>query len=156
MTAMIELVIDEGVQASYAMDMLERTVETSCYQAKQIKNPSLCIRFAQNDAVQTLNATWRQQDKVTDVLSFPMQEDEEVDAAESLGDIILAIPFVAEEAKRLDLSFDAHLYHLVAHGTLHLLGFNHIEDDEAETMQRLENKIMTMISLHAPYSEWVE
>ncbi|MDX8381149.1 MAG: rRNA maturation RNase YbeY [Ghiorsea sp.] len=152
---MIELVIDDGVQASYSLEMLEKVVETSCFQAKQITKPLLCIRFAQNEDVQTLNAQWRQQDKVTDVLSFPMQDDE-LDAAESLGDIILAIPFVGEEAKRLDISFDAHLYHLIAHGTLHLLGFDHIEDDEAEEMQRLENKIMASLSLHTPYDEWVE
>jgi len=152
---MIELVIDDGVQASYALGMLEKVVETSCFQAKQITKPSVCIRFAQNDDVQALNAQWRQQDKVTDVLSFPMQDDE-LDAAESLGDIILAIPFVAAEAKRLDVSFDAHLYHLIVHGTLHLLGFDHIEDDEAEKMQRLENKIMASLSLHTPYHEWVE
>ncbi len=153
MTNMIEVVIDEGIQVSFSQEIISKVVETSCFLAKNIKKPSVCVRFASNEEVQRLNAQWRNQDKVTDVLSFPMQEDV-LDATESLGDMILAVPFVCDEAKRLELVEDAHIYHLIAHSTLHLLGYDHMQDNEAEHMQRLENTVMAELGLHKPYPEW--
>jgi probable rRNA maturation factor len=149
---MIDVVVDQNVDMPCISEMIEKAVKMSCFEAKTIKNPSLCIRFANNDAVKKLNSQWRNQDKVTDVLSFPMQEGD-LDEAEPLGDIILATPFVAEEAKHLGLDFDAHCYHLIAHGTLHLLGYDHIDDGEAQQMQQLENTIMAKLGLHQPYPE---
>ena len=151
---MIEVMVDEGLNVPFSQEMVENVVKTSCFEAKNIKNPSICIRFAANDIVQQLNAEWRNQDKVTDVLSFPMQEAGSLDASESLGDMILAMPFVRDEAKRLDVAEDAHIYHLIAHSTLHLLGYTHMLDADAEKMQRLENVIMAKLGLHKPYSEW--
>jgi len=151
---MIEIVVDEGLKVDVLHDLVRETVEKSCFLAKGMKKPSVCIRFAADNEVQQLNAQWRNQDKVTDVLSFPMQEAGNLDASESLGDMILAMPFVRDEAKRLDVAEDAHIYHLIAHSTLHLLGYNHMLDADAEKMQRLENVIMAKLGLHKPYSEW--
>jgi len=151
---MIEVMVDEGLNVSFSQEMVENVVKTSCFEAKNIKNPSVCIRFASDEVVQQLNAEWRNQDKVTDVLSFPMQEAEALDSQESLGDMVLAVPFVLDEAMRLDVSQDAHIYHLIAHSTLHLLGYDHMNNEEAEQMQRLENTIMLKLGLHKPYPEW--
>lgn len=151
---MIEVMVDEGLNVSFSQEMIENAVKTSCFEAKNIKNPLLCIRFASDEVVQQLNAEWRNQDKVTDVLSFPMQDAEALDSQESLGDMVLAVPFVFEEARRLDVAQDAHIYHLIAHSTLHLLGYDHMNDDDAEHMQRLENTIMGKLDLHTPYPEW--
>ena len=151
---MIEVMVDEGLNVSFSQEMVENVVKTSCFEAKNIKNPSVCIRFASDEVVQQLNAEWRNQDKVTDVLSFPMQEAEALDSQESLGDMVLAVPFVLDEAMRLDVDQDAHIYHLIAHSTLHLLGYDHMNDEEAEQMQRLENTIMLKLGLHKPYPEW--
>ncbi|MDQ7004028.1 MAG: rRNA maturation RNase YbeY [Ghiorsea sp.] len=151
---MIEVMVDEGIQASFSQSMLEKTVAISCFEAKNIQQPSVCIRFSSNEAVQQLNAQWRNQDKVTDVLSFPMQEAEALDSDESLGDMILAMPFVRDEAQRLAVAEDAHIYHLIAHSTLHLLGYDHILDADTENMQRLENNILMKLGLHKPYPEW--
>jgi len=151
---MIDIVLDDGITMLVTQKNIENVVETSCFEAKNIKNPSLCIRFASNEAVQQLNAEWRNKDKVTDVLSFPMQDTDDLDAGESLGDMILAAAFVQEEASRLNLSTEAHSMHLIVHATLHLLGYDHIDDDEAETMQRLENQVMCKLGLHQPYPEF--
>lgn len=151
---MIEVIIDEGLNVDVSHDFAQKVVEISCLIAKNIKKPSVCIRFAANDEVQQLNAEWRNQDKVTDVLSFPMQAIDDLNADESLGDMILAMPFVRDEAKRLDVAEGAHIYHLIAHSTLHLLGYDHMQDDEAEQMQRLENIVMETLGLHKPYPEW--
>lgn len=147
---MIDIVVDDGIDTGMDAEIIEKAIENTCLAAKNIKKTSLCIRFANNKAVQQLNSEWRNQDKVTDVLSFPMQEDE-LDATESLGDIILAMPFVAQEAIRLDLPTSHHTLHLIVHGTLHLLGYDHIDDADALEMQSLENQIMQRLKLHKPY-----
>ena len=113
---------------------------------------TLCIRLAGDEAVQALNSQWRGKDRVTDVLSFPMQEPP-IDLREPLGDIALAYPFVWQEAARLALTPAAHLVHLVVHATLHLLGYDHIDDAEALTMQRLEQQAMRQLGLHNPYPD---
>ena len=151
---MVEVMVDEGLNVPFSQEMIENVVKISCFEAKSIKNPLLCIRFASNEIVKQLNVEWRNQDKVTDVLSFPMQEAEALDSQESLGDMVLAVPFVLDEAKRLDVAQDAHIYHLIAHSTLHLLGYDHMNDKAAEQMQRLENTVMAELGLHKPYPEW--
>jgi probable rRNA maturation factor len=113
--------------------------------------PEICIRFADNASVREMNRNWRHQDAVTDVLSFPMQDQAPFRADEPLGDIILALPFVLEEAERLNLAPGHHILHLIIHGTLHLLGFDHIDDEDAHTMQGLEVAIMQQLGLHHPY-----
>ncbi len=110
----------------------------------------LCVRLADNPTVQQLNQQWRQIDRVTDVLAFPMQEGS-IDQAQPLGDIIVAIPFVQQEAARLGLPFPDHLIHLLIHATLHLLGFDHAETDERRAMRRREREIMQALHLHDPW-----
>ncbi|MDQ6983008.1 MAG: rRNA maturation RNase YbeY, partial [Mariprofundus sp.] len=95
---------------------------------------------------------WRDRDKVTDVLSFPMQETP-YDFSESLGDIALAVPFIIQEADRLDLSARDHYLHLIIHATLHLLGSDHIENRDAASMQAMEREAMRRMKLHHPYPE---
>jgi len=153
MINMIDLVVDDGVYPLLTPSDVEKAVQTSCFEAKNMKKASACIRFSSNEVVKQLNHQWRDKDKVTDVLSFPMQDIGDIDADESLGDIILAVPFVQSEAKRLNLSVEAHSIHLIVHATLHLLGYDHIADDEAHVMQRLENQVMLTLGLHQPYPE---
>lgn len=154
---MIDIFADENAVVLGDEASIEEAIRLTCSLAKHLRFPSLCLRFADNDEVQQLNAQWRNQDKVTDVLSFPMLDSDELasvaeDFEESLGDIILAEPFMREEAKRLHLSPEHHALHLIVHGTLHLLGYDHIEDEEAEVMQQLENQVMLQLGLHQPYS----
>ncbi|MDQ6989313.1 MAG: rRNA maturation RNase YbeY [Mariprofundaceae bacterium] len=150
---MIDIISDEGIVALLDAQSAEKAVQTSCWMAKQLKKPVLCLRFASDDAVQTCNRTWREQDKVTDVLSFPMFEAADIIDGEHLGDIIFATDFIVQESQRLHLSPADHACHLLVHSTLHLLGYDHIEDAQAQTMQALENDIMQHLDLHLPYPE---
>ena len=153
---MIDMIVDDDVSPLVSQQNIENVVKVSCLTAKNIIQPSVCIRFSSDEVVQQLNAQWRDKDKVTDVLSFPMQDGGSFDADESLGDIILAVPFVQSEAKRLNLPVEAHSIHLIVHATLHLLGYDHIADDEAQVMQQLENQVMLKLGLHLPYPEYSE
>jgi len=152
---MIGIIIDDGVNADLpSQESIESAVRMTCKIAtNNLVTPYVCIRFAHDHIVQELNAQWRNKDSVTDVLSFPMQEGENYNGDEPLGDIILAMPFVLHEAQRLQHKTHAHILHLIIHGMLHLLGFDHIDDDEARSMQSLESQVMKELHLHQPYPD---
>ncbi len=152
---MIDVIIDHDVNADLPnQEGIESAIHLTCKMAAvHLNTPHVCIRFASDDIVQELNAQWRDKNKVTDVLSFPMQEGDAYTDDEPLGDIILAMPFVRHEAQRLQLKSHAHIIHLIIHGMLHLLGYDHIQDDEARTMQNLESRIMKELHLHQPYPD---
>ena len=100
--------------------------------------------------MQVLNRTWRDRDKPTDVLSFPSDDD----AFETgfLGDIALGYGVMTADATSMSKSFNAHFSHLLIHGYLHLLGFDHQEPGEAEEMETLETKILAELGYSDPYS----
>jgi len=150
---MIDILVDNDVDADLpSQACIESTVRLTYEKAVHQKaSPQVCIRFAHDGIIQTLNAQWRGKDKLTDVLSFPMQDGDTYTPEEPLGDIILAMPFVIDEAQRLGCEPHAHIQHLIIHGMLHLLGYDHIHDDEAYTMQALESEIMKELHLHQPY-----
>ncbi|MDQ6955979.1 MAG: rRNA maturation RNase YbeY [Mariprofundaceae bacterium] len=151
---MIDVIIDNDVDADLPnQESIESAIHLTCKVAGvYIDTPHVCIRFASDNIVQELNAQWRDKNKVTDVLSFPMQEGDIYRVDEPLGDMILAVPFVIHEAQRLEHQTHAHILHLIIHGMLHLLGYDHIQDDEAHTMQSLESRIMKELHLHQPYA----
>lgn len=104
--------------------------------------------------VQELNRDWRGKDKPTNVLSFPAEGDFPMPGAPRLlGDIILAQETVAREALEQGKRFDHHLSHLVIHGLLHLLGYDHIEEDEAQEMEALEIKLLASMDIPDPYGD---
>ena len=110
----------------------------------------LLIRIVDKDEIQTLNKTYRHQDKPTNVLSFESDLPVEIDEA-ILGDVVICTEVVAEEAKAQNKTFDEHLTHMAIHGTLHLLGYDHIESEDAKQMENLEIKILEKIKITNPY-----
>ena len=105
------------------------------------------VVLADNNFVQDLNKNYRDKDKPTNVLSFP--QDEEM----LLGDIIVAYETVADECITQEKSFHDHFMHLITHGTLHLMGYDHIKDNEAEEMEALEIKILGELGIKNPYEK---
>ena len=108
------------------------------------------LRIVDVEEMQTLNRTYRQQDKPTNVLSFPMELPEEVDI-EFLGDLALCAPVIRDEAIEQHKPMQAHWAHMVVHGMLHLQGFDHVENDEAEAMEAKEITIMQSLGFDNPY-----
>ena len=106
-----------------------------------------------DDAEQhALNKQWRGIDKSTNVLSFPQIEPFEP-VSGLVGDIILAEETVKREAEEMGISLEAHFTHLVVHGFLHLLGYDHIDDEDAEEMEGLETEILAGLGIADPYSD---
>jgi len=116
---------------------------------------SVCL--TSDDHVRELNAKWRGKDKPTNVLSFPMVEsyelqDENVAEKELLlGDIILAHGVCEAEAGEKGVSFEEHTTHLLVHGTLHLLGYDHQDDTEAAEMEAREVRALARLGIANPY-----
>lgn len=115
---------------------------------------SATVILADNKAVQELNSHWRSKNKPTNILSFPAPQDERDEAGgDYLGDMILAFDVVAREAATQRKPLATHLCHLIIHGTLHLLGFDHVEDSDAQQMEQLEKTAMAKLGYRDPYGE---
>lgn len=112
----------------------------------------ICIRIVSPEESQQLNNDYRGKDKPTNVLSFPFEVPEGV-PLELLGDLIICADVVAREATEQKKPLFNHWTHMVVHGTLHLIGFDHINDDEAEEMEQLERKILASMGIPDPYQE---
>lgn len=113
---------------------------------------SISLLLCDDAAIQRLNASFRGKDKPTNVLSFPAPV-MPGDLAPSLGDIALAYETCAREAEVEGKTIADHLAHLVIHGTLHLLGYDHETDSEAEAMEALEIRVLAGLGIDDPYAE---
>jgi len=115
----------------------------------------LSVLLADDTFVQSLNRKFRGKDKPTNVLSFPNTPTPAgalYDEPSSLGDIALAFETVKAEAKTQHKSFDDHLAHLVVHGVLHLLGYDHVDDEDAEKMEKRERELLKLYGIADPYT----
>jgi probable rRNA maturation factor len=112
---------------------------------------SLCL--TDDDEVQALNARWRGIDKPTNVLSFPSSLVDQFGETRMVGDIALAYETVAREAQEEGASLADHYCHLVAHGFLHLIGYDHQTDEEAGRMEGLERRVLAKLGIGDPYAD---
>ena len=105
--------------------------------------------FTNNAKIQELNKQYRGKDKPTNVLSFAFNDSGE--ECFMLGDVCLAYDFIKNEALEQNKKFQDHLLHLIIHGILHLVGFDHIDDNQAEEMEELETELLSKINITNPY-----
>ncbi|WP_286236782.1 rRNA maturation RNase YbeY [Neptuniibacter halophilus] len=112
----------------------------------------ICIRVVSPEESQQLNRDYRDKDKPTNVLSFPFEVPEGVPLS-LLGDLVICAEVVAEEAQAQKKALFDHWAHMVVHGCLHLIGFDHINDAEAEEMEDLERQILASIAIADPYRD---
>ena len=137
-------------------EWVNRTLSHPAVQDNNVrKQPALAqaeisIRLVDREESQALNRDYRQKDKPTNVLSFPADLPEIVDLP-LLGDLIICASVVEQEAKEQDKASTAHWAHMVIHGTLHLLGYDHIDNHEAEAMEALETDILATLGIACPY-----
>ena len=129
-----------------ALAMAERPAEIS-------------VRLTGDDQVRALNAEWRGKDKPTNVLSFPLASELELRATNVavpellLGDIVLAHGVCSDEAAEKGVSFEEHATHLLIHGTLHLLGYDHHDEGQAADMEAREVRALNRLGIANPYEE---
>ncbi len=115
------------------------------------KKPAVASLLVTTSAeIQQLNKQYRDKDKATNVLSFPMQSPEEVDVC-LLGDIVLCAEVIEQEAAQQSKTSRSHWAHMVVHGMLHLQGYDHMNNVDAEEMEQLEITILAQIGFDSPY-----
>lgn len=141
----------------------EEIISKSCTLALQAvgifeyaENIEISVLLTNDGFIQGLNRDYRGKDKPTNVLSFPQEEFiagnyADIEGQIALGDVIFAFETINNEAIEQEKSFENHLAHLAVHGTLHLLGYDHEEDGDAEIMEALEIKILAELQIDNPY-----
>jgi probable rRNA maturation factor len=114
--------------------------------------PELSMLFTDDGAMREINGEWRAKDQPTNVLSFPASPVAPGEMpAPMLGDIVLAFETIFNEANELDRKFSDHLAHLIVHGYLHLFGYDHMTNADAEIMEGHETRILATIGVSDPY-----
>ena len=126
--------------------------------AGRIREADLAIRIVDAKEGRALNRHYRGKDYATNVLSFPADAAEGVKLPKGvkmplLGDLVICAPVVAREAKEQGKALNDHYAHLTVHGVLHLLGWDHEDDREAECMERLEREILASLGIDDPYRD---
>jgi probable rRNA maturation factor len=118
--------------------------------ANHAKAAEICLSIVNNEQSRQLNFEYREKDKPTNVLSFPADLPDAIDIP-LLGDIIICHSVMKQEAILQDKTLNAHYAHLTIHGVLHLLGFDHINDEEATVMEALEINALKILGFDNPY-----
>ena len=141
-----------AAQAAFAESRFPALIDTE-------RAVELSVRLTADEEVRALNAQWRGKDKPTNVLSFPLAEAEDLDEADGdgpelmLGDIVLARGVCAREADDKAIPLPHHAAHLMVHGTLHLLGYDHHDDDAAADMEARETRALARLGIANPYED---
>jgi probable rRNA maturation factor len=154
----IDVVHDGGDWTSVAdAERLVRAAAAALAAETGLSSGEICVALSADAEVAELNATYRGKPAATNVLSFPAVPLVPVDGEPRfLGDVVLALETMQREAADLGLAVAHHLQHLVVHGMLHLLGYDHQTDAEAEAMEALEVRILARLGIADPYAAAAE
>ena len=168
---------NSGSMAQFALPVTEVLVVADCWQTEpeadaiiqravaaaaeivnaDIGEAEIAVMLTDDAGIRTLNNNWRGIDKPTNVLSFPALPQASSggahDAPRMLGDIAIAYETTRKEADDEQKPFDHHLSHLAIHGFLHLIGYDHERDDDAEAMETLEQDILAQLGIPDPYAD---
>jgi probable rRNA maturation factor len=155
MSVEVDIVINSPAWAEALPELAElagRVVhETHAHSGARLAEAcELCIAFCDDEEIRALNAQWRGQDKPTNVLSFPTPG--ELAKKPLLGDIVIAYETVAREAGEQDKTLADHTAHMIIHGFLHLIGYDHETPAEAEAMEALERGAAKALGMNDPFA----
>ena len=140
-----------------ALDRLDALVAESLQSALEesgdelVDGVEVSLLFCDDARIQELNRDFRGQDKPTNVLSFPSPDPPEI--ARFIGDIAVSCQTVVREAQEQDKTLEQHCRHMIVHGFLHLLGYDHEDEAEAEAMEAMENRILRRLGVDNPYRD---
>jgi len=148
--AIIDLQIASEHPRCPSLSQLKLWVESALQDTSKSTEQELTVRIVDEEESHSLNKQYREKDKPTNILSFPFEAPPQIEL-NLLGDLVICAPVVSSEAKEQAKPEISHWAHMVVHGTLHLQGYDHIEDDEAEAMEALEIEILTTLGFPNPY-----
>jgi probable rRNA maturation factor len=153
MIAAIDVADDAWARVGDLEALTRRAIEAALDHAGAGKNVEISVLFASDEEAARLNMQWRRKDYAPNILSFPSPELPDVLQGEPrpLGDLVLASGTVAREAEEQGKPLTSHLTHLIVHGTLHLLGYDHLADADARRMEAAEIAILAGLGMPDPY-----
>ena len=147
-------VSDEWDSSTDWAALARRAVHAAVAQSRhrELRDSEVSVKFTSDEEVRALNSNWRGKDKATNVLSFPMAGESDLAGAPLLGDIVLAHGVCAAEAAAKSVPIATHAAHLLVHGALHLLGYDHETGEaDAEEMEEIERRALAAIGIADPY-----
>jgi probable rRNA maturation factor len=148
MTVTVDIQLASAAKSIPALADMERWVNAAVNDS--LDTAEVSIRIVDEDEITALNSTYRKKSASTNVLSFPADLPDEIDIP-LLGDIIICAPVVEREAAEQQKEIGAHWAHMLIHGTLHLLGYDHAQDQEASEMEAKETNILQALDFPPPY-----
>ncbi len=146
-----------------AQETCNQTISDFCtIYSHPLPHLSISVLLTNDEEIKNINQQYRKKNKATNVLSFPMfdlapEQYDEIFMTPitpiMLGDVVLSLPYLREEAERLAIAFEHHLAHLWVHGLLHLLGYDHINEHDAVQMETMEISILQKFMISSPYDK---
>ena len=150
-TIVIDIQNPLGLTDIPSPNAIEQAVALVCQKFNDNKG-EITLRFVDENESQNLNLSYREKDKPTNVLSFPSELPDFI-PSDFIGDLVLCHPVITAEAKQQNKPLEHHYMHLCVHGTLHLLGFDHIDNEEAEIMEQHEIQLLAQLGIDDPYQD---
>ncbi len=151
-------IIYKDIEALETWEDIVKKVFEKCFEIEGLQDSKLYITvtFTNPENIQKINKEYRNIDRPTDVLSFPMFEKEELDkkiqendfpCQDILGDIVISIPKVEEQAKEYGHSFERELSYMLVHGFYHLMGYDHMEEEDKKAMRTKEDEVLETLNI---------
>ena len=156
MTALIDIQMafdgDDDIAADIpSLEDLQRWADT-VFAYLALNDQEFTVRFVDRTESRSLNHQYRGKDKPTNVLSFPFESPPGIELP-LLGDLVICAPVISEEAQEQNKTVRNHYAHMIVHGILHLLGYDHIDEAEAQQMEALEIRVLAELGIDDPYQD---
>ncbi len=146
----LQIAVDDGIEIPTLAE-ITAWAQAALDGADYKEDSEITVRFVSPEEIHELNHEYRGMDKATNILSFPFECPPEVKLP-LLGDLVICSQVLQQEAQAQSKSLKEHCAHLIVHGCLHLLGYDHIEEDEAVQMETLESRIVMGLGYADPYA----
>lgn len=147
----------QDIERNKTYETIIKQVIDKCFETENLKNLYISITLTTPENIRKINNKYRKIDKPTDVLSFPMFEKKEINLVckenfegirETLGDVIISVEQVKKQAKEYEHSFERELAYMVVHGFYHLMGYDHMQEDEKNQMRAKEENILIQLDIN--------
>ena len=149
----LQIATDEPLDSYPSLELMTKWATVALKTGGRTKDSEITIRMVDSDEIHQLNSTYRHVDRPTNILSFPFELPEGVDDLPLLGDLVVCKEVLERECKEQNKTLEEHFAHLIVHGCLHLIGYDHIEEEDAKEMEPLEIKALSELGYDNPYKD---
>lgn len=149
----LQIATDEALESYPSLELMTKWATVALKTGGRNKDSEITIRMVNSEEIHQLNSTYRHVDRPTNILSFPFELSEGVEDLPLLGDLVVCKEVLERECKEQNKTLEEHFAHLIVHGCLHLIGYDHIEEEDAKEMEPLEIKAMEELGYDNPYKD---